>query len=77
MITEFTQAVCEKIGYYVYFLRDPRDKKIFYIGKGKGNRVFNHVNRTLDDPVLSDKYSLIRTIEESGKELNILFYAMA
>ena len=26
--------------YYVYGLIDPRDKKIFYIGKGTENRVF-------------------------------------
>lgn len=29
--------------YYVYFLADPRDDSIFYIGKGKGDRVRHHV----------------------------------
>lgn len=28
--------------YYVYALIDPRDKSIFYIGKGKGNRYLDH-----------------------------------
>lgn len=28
--------------YYVYCLRDPRNGEIFYVGKGKRNRVFNH-----------------------------------
>lgn len=30
------------LGKYIYALRDPRDKKIFYIGQGTDNRVFSH-----------------------------------
>ncbi len=29
--------------YYVYFLIDPRDENIFYIGKGTGSRIKSHV----------------------------------
>ena len=29
MSQEFSKAVIEKIGYYVYILKDPRDSKIF------------------------------------------------
>ncbi len=32
--------------YYVYFLIDPRDGEVFYIGKGKGNRKSQHVIKT-------------------------------
>ena len=32
----FSNKTIEKLQYYVYALIDPRDKKIFYIGKGKG-----------------------------------------
>lgn len=34
----------EKLGKYVYALRDPRDGKIFYIGQGINDRVFEHFN---------------------------------
>ena len=34
---KFTHEVCEKIGYYVYRLVDPRNGQTFYVGKGKGN----------------------------------------
>jgi uncharacterized protein len=45
MMTEFSQAVCERIGYYVYILKDPRNNLNFYVGKGKGNRIFQHIPR--------------------------------
>ena len=34
---------CE-LKYYVYRLVDPRNGETFYVGKGKGNRVFDHAN---------------------------------
>lgn len=40
MIKKFSNAVCERIGYYVYILKDPRNDTVFYVGKGKGNRLF-------------------------------------
>jgi uncharacterized protein len=33
----------EKIDNYVYILIDPRDLEIFYVGKGKGNRINEHI----------------------------------
>lgn len=39
---EFSKVTIENIGYYIYCLIDSRDKTIFYIGKGCGNRVFAH-----------------------------------
>ena len=68
----FPQSVIEQLDYYVYFLRDPRDKKVFYVGKGRGNRVFQHVARALVDPVdpvESDKLDHIRAIQESGTDV--------
>jgi hypothetical protein len=38
----FSDHVCEKLGHYVYRLIDPRDGAKFYVGRGQGNRVFDH-----------------------------------
>lgn len=39
----FSPSTVEKIGSYVYMLFDPNYRSVpFYIGKGKGNRVFSH-----------------------------------
>ena len=42
-ITEFSPGTVENLRSYVYWLRDPRDNKVFYVGKGEGNRVFQHI----------------------------------
>lgn len=65
----FPQSVIEQLDYYVYFLRDPSNKEVFYVGKGKGNRVFEHVSCALADVAESDKLDRIRAIEKSGKSV--------
>ncbi len=53
--------------FYVYALKDPREKpsKPFYIGKGTGNRAWEH-QLNLDD---SEKGALIADIIESGNKV--------
>lgn len=40
----FDEQEKNHIGRYIYALKDPRDSKIFYIGQGIGNRMFDHFN---------------------------------
>jgi len=69
MLHEFSTIVCEKLLYYVYILIDPRDDKIFYVGKGCGNRVFQHANDAIKSDKKSDKLDLIRDIRISGNDV--------
>ncbi len=65
----FDQLTSEKMGYYVYSLINPNDNKPFYIGKGIGNRVFNHQNCAIKDEYSNLKLDTIREIIESGKQV--------
>lgn len=55
--------------FYVYELRDPRDNSVFYVGKGKNNRI-NHHDADDDDVYdeLSAKEQKIRDIRVSGHQ---------
>ncbi len=42
-ILEFPIEVIAELKHYVYRLIDPRNGETFYVGKGQGNRVFQHI----------------------------------
>lgn len=71
---EFDQKTHEELGAYVYGLFDPADPRWpFYIGKGRGNRLFEHA-RGLPDSVenhaqLSQKLRQINDIRSAGKSV--------
>jgi len=69
-MTKFKPFVIERLGWYVYALRDPRSKQIFYIGKGMGNRVFAHAQATAaDEFTTSEKIETIRSIISAKLEV--------
>jgi len=74
VIEGFSEEVQEKLGWYVYRLIDPRNGQTFYVGKGKGNRVFSHARGAVTEAIREggskdeDADSLkIRTIKEISK----------
>jgi len=67
----FSPEVVERLRYYVYRLIDPRNGDTFYVGKGKGNRVFSHIKEELEkgEDQLTAKIQRIKKIRASGFEV--------
>lgn len=73
MTTEFSLEVVAQLNYNVYRLIDPRNGQTFYIGKEKGNRVFQHVKCVIDyydgadgvDEEDPNKFKTIQSIRDS------------
>ena len=70
----FLPGVAEKLGWYVYALRDPRNGAIFYAGKGIGNRVYQHareVRKLAGQSSDQLKLATIRDIHDAGLEVGV------
>ncbi|MDX2074953.1 MAG: hypothetical protein SFZ02_00860 [bacterium] len=70
----FSPAVCEKLDYYVYILRDPRNNEIFYVGKGINNRVFAHVEDASREIIENARLDRIRAIHADGQKVDITIH---
>ena len=69
---KLSQSTIEKLGYYVYLLIDPRNNKVFYVGKGKGNRINQHLLGALNEKTIENsKIKIIRDIHKAGKEVKL------
>ena len=69
----FDEKTIKKVKHYVYALFDPRNCMPFYIGKGFGNRVFNHVTKKLKNNE-NLKYKTIIEIENKKMEVKHVIF---
>lgn len=72
----FSQEVTDQIDNYVYRLIDPRNGQTFYVGRGQGNRVFDHANGELNigDPQDNMKFKIIRKIRADGLKVQHIIH---
>ena len=67
----FPPGVVAKLKTYVYRLIDPRNGETFYVGKGRGSRVYAHIQaeQKIEDDELDHKLQRIREIQLAGLEV--------
>jgi hypothetical protein len=64
LLLRIPPEVAEKLGWYVYLYVDPRNGQVFYVGKGKGQRLLAH----LSDEAESRKVRTIAELRAAGLE---------
>lgn len=76
----FSPRVSAALGRYVYRLVDPRDGETFYVGRGVGNRIFDHMDEAQDAFFLgggSPKVKRINAIHRAGKRVRAVIHRHA
>lgn len=76
MADEFPAEVANELKFYVYRLIDPRNGETFYVGKGRGNRVFQHVVGAAEAEDENDdlKFQRIKEIRAAGLEVGHIIH---
>lgn len=71
---EFLSHVATELKYYVYIYSHPQTNEVFYIGKGKGNRVFSHLKEQSECP----KIEYIENLKNQGlkPKIEILIHGL-
>ncbi|MFS0756527.1 hypothetical protein ABC383_17775 [Noviherbaspirillum sp. 1P10PC] len=77
---EFAPGEYAQIGRkYVYALQDPTDQRIFYVGQGTGNRVFEHLKRAeillQSRKRLSPKFEAIHAVWKRDQDVSLVILA--
>jgi uncharacterized protein len=70
----FLPGVAERLGWYVYALCDPRNGEVFYVGKGKGARVYQHARQAqkiVGESAIQLKLDRIRAIHDTGLKVGV------
>lgn len=74
----FEDEVANELQAYVYRLVDPRNGETFYVGKGRGNRIFHHAKEaslpTREADIMSLKLDKIREIKRAGLEVECVIH---
>ena len=73
----FSDAARETLKRYVYRLVDPRNGETFYVGRGQGDRVFEHADglvETAGSDELDPKRSRINQIQAEGLEVQHIIH---
>jgi hypothetical protein len=72
-VDKFPAGVANHLKWYVYRLIDPRNGETFYVGKGNGDRVFQHANEAIskkrDEDSFDLKFQRIKEIHATGLEV--------
>jgi uncharacterized protein len=63
---KFPPGVAEELHFYVYRLIDPRNGETFYVGKGKGDRIFAHARAEIAADEAGAKLKRIHDIRLAG-----------
>ena len=70
----FSSPVIKELKYYVYIYSNPITEEIFYVGKGKANRIFQHLDEQSD----SEKVRYLNDLKGQGlkPKLEILIHGL-
>ena len=63
----FDEKTKSELKYYVYLLVHPETKIPFYVGKGVGNRVYDHLNEAKEGKKGTDKLDQIQDVLKKNK----------
>ena len=68
MLERFSSKTIKELGYYVYVYSDPDTHKPFYVGKGKANRVFDHLKDTKESEKVKTQEEIKEFIKNFRKQ---------